>query len=278
MNGFEGNDSLYGGARDDQLDGGNGNDTLYGYAGNDILQGKAGADTLNDTVGNNLFNGGSDNDLLNGGAGNELFIGGPGNDIISTGSGADIIAFNRGDGQDTILASTGKDNTISLGKGIAYADVLLSKSGSDLVLATGQNEQITLKNWYSSSVYRSIANLQFVTDTSTNYAPDSTDSLLENKIQTFNFDKIVSHFDQAQSANAGVSSWALTSALLDAHLASSDLAGLGGELTYGYGKNSNLSDISVTSAQALLGSSQFGMAAQNLQVANALPSLSPRLV
>ena len=241
-----------------------------GTSGNDYIYGYDEAP--------NIMAGLDGNDTLYGGAKDDRIDGGNGNDLINTGSGADMIAFNRGDGQDTIQASTGKDNTISLGKGIAYDDLLLSKSGSDLVLATGQNERITLKNWYVNSSYHSIANLQFVTEASRNYDPASTDPLLQQKIQQFNFENIVNHFDQARSANAGLSSWALTSALLDAHLASSDLAGLGGDLTYGYGKNGNLSDVSIMAAQALMGTSQFGLAAQNLHVANALPDLSPRLM
>lgn len=278
MAGLDGSDTLYGGSKDDLIDGGNGNDNLYGNAGNDILQGKAGTDNLYDTTGNNLFDGGADNDTLTGGTGNELFIGGAGNDVINTGSGADIIVFNRGDGQDTIQASMGKDNTISLGKGIAYDEVSLSKNGSDLILATGQSEQITLKNWYMNSSFHSIANLQFVTQASLNYDAASTDPLLNQKIQQFNFENIVSHFDQAQSANVGLSKWAICSALLDAHLARSDLAGLGGDLTYGYGKNGNLSDMDIKSAQAVLGSSQFGSANQILLTANAVVDSAPRLI
>jgi Ca2+-binding RTX toxin-like protein len=115
--GLDGDDYLWGGAKEDFIDGGAGNDTLYGYAGNDILQGAAGLDRLDDTAGNNLFNGGADNDVLNGGSGNEFYIGGAGNDAIVTGLGYDLIAFNRGDGQDTVAASAGRDNTLSLGRG-----------------------------------------------------------------------------------------------------------------------------------------------------------------
>ena len=46
-----------------------------------------------------------------------------------TGSGQDIIAFNRGDGHDKIVASTGQDNTLSLGNGITCADLVAGGAG-----------------------------------------------------------------------------------------------------------------------------------------------------
>lgn len=42
-------------------------------------------------------------------------------------------------------------------------------------------------------------------------------------------------------------------------------------------EKSNLSDLSGMSAQALMGTGQFGLAVQALQAANALSDLSPRL-
>lgn len=198
MAGLDGDDNLAGGAKDDLIDGGNGNDYLYGRAGDDVLLGGAGNDSLwggagndrlaggdgsdyliggdgNDTIfagdgndrldggtGNNLLDGGSGNDTLNGDDGNELFIAGAGDDIIDTGRGADIIAFNRGDGHDTVLASFGQDNTLSLGKGISYADLRFSRMVNDLVIATGGDDSITLRDWYAAPRNHSIARLQFV--------------------------------------------------------------------------------------------------------------------
>lgn len=53
--GFDGNDSLTGGALADFIDGGNGNDTLDGKAGNDTLLGGLGADSLYGGLGNDIF-------------------------------------------------------------------------------------------------------------------------------------------------------------------------------------------------------------------------------
>jgi|CXWL01.1.fsa_nt_gi Ca2+-binding RTX toxin-like protein len=53
--GFDGNDSLTGGALADFIDGGNGNDGINGQAGNDTLVGGIGADSLNGGLGNDIF-------------------------------------------------------------------------------------------------------------------------------------------------------------------------------------------------------------------------------
>lgn len=65
--------------------------------------------------------------------------------------------------------------------------------------------------------------------------------------------------DQVAPASA-LSSWALSSALLDFHLRGSEAAAIGGELV-----DRNLSGSSVTAAQALLASPRFGSGSHNLQ-------------
>jgi hypothetical protein len=278
INGMEGNDTINGADNDDMLSGGAGNDTLYGNAGNDIMQSGLGIDTLNDTSGNNLFDGGADNDTLIGGAGSEFFIGSIGNDAITSGTGFDVIAFNRGDGQDTVLASTNKDNTLSLGNGIKYADLLFSKTGNDLVLATGTAEQVTFKDWYASVSNHSVANLQMVIEGTSDYDPASSSQLNNRKIERFNFDGLVSKFDQARAATPTLTNWSLSTSLLEFYLASSDTEAIGGDLAYQYASNGNLSNISATPAQAILASAQFGTASQNLQAPGALQDMSPRLL
>jgi hypothetical protein len=62
-----------------------------------------------------------------------------------------------------------------------------------------------------------------------------------------------------------ITRWTLMNALLDAHLAGSDDAALGGDLAYQYGMNGNLSGIATGAAQDVLGNSQFGTQAQSLR-------------
>src|SRR3569832_810242 len=106
-----------------------------------------------------MLDGGPGVDTLIGSAGNELFVGQTGNDTITTGTGYDIIAFNRGDGQETEVASTGADNTVTLGGGITFQDLALSMSGNDLILSSGCGEQITLLVWYSGTTLRCLSTL-----------------------------------------------------------------------------------------------------------------------
>jgi Ca2+-binding RTX toxin-like protein len=247
------------------MTGNNANNTLNGGSGNDILQGGAGADTLTDTSGNALFNGGVGNDILTGGSGKEIYIGGAGNDSITTGSGVDVIAFNRGDGMDTVAASAGLDNTISIGGGVRYQDLSLSKSGNNLVLNTGAGEGVTLANWYTATTNRSVLNLQVIAEAIAEFDATSSNTLLNNKVERFNFGGLVNRFDAARTANPTISSWALTNALLDFHLGGSDSAAIGGDLAYQYGKQGGLANVGSTGAQNVLANSQLGTASHAFQ-------------
>ena len=258
--------TLSGSADSDLIQGLGGNDTLSGNAGNDIMQGGADNDTISDTSGNNLFDGGAGIDILTGGAGKELFIGGGSNDTITTGTGADLIAFNRGDGQDVVNASTGADNTLSLGGGIRYTDLSFSKSANDLVLGLGNAEQITLKDWYATGANnKSVLNLQMVAEAMADFDSTSSDPLRNNKVETFNFGGLADRFDQARAADSTLTNWSLTNALLDFHLSGSDTDALGGDLAYQYGKTGILAGLGVTPVQSVLSHAQFATTPQTLQ-------------
>ena len=246
---------------------------LSGKTGNDILQGLGGNDTLNTSGGHSLLDGGGGVDAITGGTGNEMFIGGAGNDIINTGTGADIISFNAGDGQDLISASTGADNVLSLGGGIRYADLKLTKSGSNLILKTGGADQITFKDWYSGAGNHSVAKLQVFTEAMSGYDQASSNSLLDDKIEQFNFTALANAFDAAGQ----VSGWAMSNALLSAHLSGSDTAAIGGDLAYQYSKNGTLSGIGLAQAQDVLNASQFGSGAETLRPIAALQQGQIRL-
>ena len=255
--------SLIGNALNNFLLGNAANNTLTDTAGgNDLLQGLAGTDTLNDTIGNNLFDGGAGNDTMTGGTGREIFIGGTGNDTITTGTGYDVISFNKGDGADIINASTGADNTISLGGNFAYSDLSLTKSTNDLILKMGATDQITLKDWYlSSPTNKSIINLQVVSEAIQGFTLGGADQLRNNKIENFNFSNLVAAFDTA----GATANWQLTDARLTTHLlAGSDSAAIGGDLAYQYGKNSNLTGMGTFNAQSVIAAASFGQTAQTL--------------
>ena len=251
--------------------------TLVGVGGNDILEGGAGNDTLSNTAGKNLFNGGAGDDTITGAAGNELIIGGAGNDTITTGAGADILGFNRGDGLDIVNASTTKDNVVSLGGGITYADLLFKKNANDLILVTGTNEQITFKDYYLSTSNRSVDRLQVVIEGTSDYNSASTDPTKNKKIETFDFGQLVAAFDAARVATPGLTQWALTNSLTTYFLSGSDTAAIGGDLSYQYNRFGNLGNVSFTPAQGILASASFGTAAQTLQALGSLQDSTPRL-
>ena len=247
--------------------GNDGANTLTGAAGIDVLEGGAGNDTLSDSAGteNGYMNGGSGADTMTGGSGRELYIGGTGNDTITTGTGVDILAFNRGDGLDTVNASSGADNVLSLGGGIAYADLAFRVVGADLVLDTGASESLTFKSWYTGTTNKSVGTLQVLAEAMPGYSPTSPDPLLDNKVETFNFTALVAAFDAARAANQNLTSWNLMNGLLDAHLSGSDTAALGGDLAYQYGVAGTVAGIGFNPAQTELSSAQFGTQAQTLQ-------------
>ncbi len=244
----------------------------FGFAGNDILKGTDGNDALSDTGGKNLLIGGAGSDMMTGNSGNEMFVGGTGNDTITTGSGADIIAFNRGDGRDVVNGGIGTDNTIILGKGISYADIALSKVNNDLIIEVGPStssgqasEQLTLSNWYDTTAnFKSVLNLQVMADAMAGFNATSTDPLLNQAVQNFDFTAIVASFDQARGTSETFMHWSATNSLLAAHLAGSDVAAIGGDIAHQYGTNGSLTGMNLTAAQDVLNATQFGAQAQTL--------------
>ncbi|WP_426210238.1 VCBS domain-containing protein [Massilia sp. TWP1-3-3] len=252
-----------GNSLDNKLVGNGGQNQLDGGAGNDWLQGGNGADRLTDLAGNNTLDGGAGNDVLTGGAGVELLIGDDGDDVITTGYGADVIAFNRGDGKDTVTASSGADNTISLGHGIKYADLRFAKSKKDLILLTGANEQVTFKDWYASGSNHSVANLQIVIEGTSDYDARSPNKLNNAKIEVFNFDGLVSQFDKALAANAQLTNWSLSSSLLNFHLSGSNSVAIGGNLVYQYGLSDSVETVVPAASAAAL--NVFGLSKNRQQ-------------
>jgi Ca2+-binding RTX toxin-like protein len=255
---------IYAGDGNDFVLGGNLNDGFRGQNGNDILQTLAGNDVLFDGAGNNVLDGGIGTDTFNLGSGNDLIIGGKGYDFITTGTGYDIIAFNKGDGADVINASTGADNTLSLGGNISYDSLVFSQSGNDLVLGLGYGDQITFSDWYADTANHSILNLQVIAEAMANFDANGTDTLLDDKIEIFNFASLVTAFDTARAANSSLTSWQLSNALLDFHLGGSDTAAIGGDLAYQYGLNGNLTGIGLNAAQSVINASSFGQSARTL--------------
>jgi Ca2+-binding RTX toxin-like protein len=253
--GGSGNDRMDGGAGKDYLYGGTGNDTLFGGLMQDILQGGSGDDSLADAspTASSVIDGGAGNDVLEDSTGKTLFIGGLGDDTIRLGGGSDIIAYNRGDGRDTVKAGNGGEATLSLGAGIRLQDLAFRRSGDNLLLETGGGGTITFDGWYRGRSFQAVSKLQFVTDGMTGGG-----SLLNDEIETFDFKKLVGAFDNARKGNPGLSKWALTNGLASFDLGGSDTQALGGELAHTYGTAGSLAGIALSAAQEIISSGSFG--------------------
>ncbi|MBL3869234.1 calcium-binding protein, partial [Pseudomonas syringae pv. theae] len=136
--GLASDDYLAGSAIEDYLYGGAGNDQLSGAEGNDFLVGGEGGDYLIGGGGIDILEGGAGADALYGEEGNDLLIGGSGNDSLSGGAGSDSYFFSRGWGQDSIYnydTSTGKTDFIEFAAGIQPEEILVTRSGNDLILS-----------------------------------------------------------------------------------------------------------------------------------------------
>jgi hypothetical protein len=75
----------------------------------------------------------------------------------------------------------------------------------------------------------------------------------------------VSSFDDARRESHGLTSWALTYALLEFHLTCSVNAALGGDLAYWYARRRSFDGMSVAAAQQVIGAAGFGSEAQSLR-------------
>ena len=182
---------------------------------------------------------------------------------------------------DVVNGGIGTDNTITLGKGICYADIALSKVNNDLIIEVGPtstssgqastnsgqvSEQLTLANWYDTSAnYKSVLDLQVMADAMAGFDAASTDPLLNQAVQNFDFTAIANAFDQARGTSATLMHWSATNNLLAAHLAGSDTAALGGDLAHQYGTTGSFIGMNLTAAQDVLNVPQFGAQAQALR-------------
>lgn len=246
-----------------------GNDTLIGGAGVSVLEGRTGRATLRDTGGSGALLGGSNNDTIVGGTGAAFIDGGAGNDAITLGAGTTVLAFNAGGGKDTVTSGTSTGNTLSLGGGIAESNLTLSKSGNNLVLNTG-GDSITLSGWYASAANHQFSTLQLLEQSSGDYDPNSTNPLINQAVEQFDFSKLVAQFDQARAKNPSMTSWSVMNGLLDAHLSSSGGGALGGDLAYYDGTKGSLAGMDMSAAVSTLQDLQFGKAAQAIHAWTAI--------
>ncbi|HLO62595.1 MAG TPA: putative Ig domain-containing protein, partial [Azonexus sp.] len=283
----EGNDTVIGGAGHDSLRAGIGDDTVHAGSGNDWIEGDGGSDILlggdgmddiyadsnySDTA-NDLLDGGAGDDYLESSIANDLIIGGQGNDFLSADDGNDVILFNRGDGVDTLNSYSTNEgpvgqraDTISLGGGIEYADLSFSRDWNNLILNTGNGESITFRNWFDTLWLdnKNISTLQMMAEGMVGYDSTSTDPLLNKRIQQFDFVGLANQFEAELAIDQTITTWQLAPHLGSFYLGGSDVAAIGGDMAYLYGKSGNLDGLTVAEVRTQLSDSAFGTASQAL--------------
>ena len=178
---------------------------------------------------------------------------------------------------DTFAAGGTGSDTLSLGGGVAYSDLMFSKSANDLVLKIGTSDEIDFKNWYAATPSKPVVNLQVIAEAMAGFNPGGADPMLDQKVENFNVAGLAGAFDAARAANPALTSWALANALATFQLAGSNSAAIGGDLAYQYGKNGTLAGIALGAAQSVIGDANFGTQAQTLQPLSSLQTGSVRL-
>jgi Ca2+-binding RTX toxin-like protein len=264
--GGAGDDALYGGVApsadndgegdtgDDLLASGDGQDLLRSGDGKDIVVAGAGDDAAYAGKGNDLLFGGLGADLLDAGSGKDIIVGGAGDDVITAAEESDLIIFNRGDGRDLLQATSGKSDTLSLGGGIRYQDLSLTRDGLNLILNTGAGESITIKDWYlSDGTRRNIKTLQVITAASSDYVAGASSRLQNAKAVSFNFEDLVLKFDQARAAQPGLAEWALAGQLDSVWQRGSNTQAIGGDLAWRYGTTGGWGDLALADAREVMG-------------------------
>jgi len=143
INGLHGNDVIYGTSR---------NERLYNESGDAILVAGGGNDTIWAGTGDDILDGGEGNDRLYGEVGNDTYI------------------FRPGSGQDSIIdrdPTPDKMDTIWLGSDLTPEDIILRRTGNNLVLKIeGTSDSLTVKDFFrNDSVLNRVERIQFMDGT-----------------------------------------------------------------------------------------------------------------
>jgi Ca2+-binding RTX toxin-like protein len=210
--------------------------------------------------------------MLDGGAGKDnisatapaFIAGGTGDDLITASGSAAVIAYNKGDGNDTLRSSATK-TTLSLGAGTSFQDLALHKNGNSLVVDLGAGSSVTLDGWYDQTVAKpQYLTLQVVAEAVAGFNGDGTDPLLSNRIESFDLKQLAGMFDAERAADPTIDRWSALHKLLNVQLAGSDTQAVGGDLARFYGNNGTLAGMAMSAAQNTLKDPGFGTTAQSL--------------
>ncbi|MDT3737255.1 MAG: calcium-binding protein [Denitratisoma sp.] len=129
-------------------------DHIIGYGSGDTVDAGAGDDNVTGGTGNDIINGDSGDDVVYAGDGDDRLDGGTGNDYLQGDAGSDTYVFVRGSGQDVIYnydTGTGKTDALEFGADILPADIVLTRSSTDLVLSiAGTTDRVTVRSFFDN--------------------------------------------------------------------------------------------------------------------------------
>jgi Ca2+-binding RTX toxin-like protein len=135
------------------LQGTAGNDVLLAYAAGSVVNGNDGNDYLYGNNGADTLNGGTGNDFLFGRTGDDVLHGDAGNDYLQGDGGNDTYLFGRSSGQDTIYnydKTIGRQDAIQFAANINPSDIVLTRSGNDLLLAiSGTTDTLLVQGYFN---------------------------------------------------------------------------------------------------------------------------------
>ena len=144
INGYGGNDTIYGSNFNDIIHGGTGNDVAYGNSGNDVVIGNQGSDQLYGGNGDDLIVGdntlspiGAGNDVLNGGAGNDRLYGNYGDDLYQYAVNTGIDTINDGRTAAEVPGYGGGTDTIRF-TNTTFDNIYYLALSNDLLLFTSE--------------------------------------------------------------------------------------------------------------------------------------------
>jgi Ca2+-binding RTX toxin-like protein len=266
--GTEGDDAIFGTSGDDSIDALGGSDFIYGDDGDDVIAGGADDDEIDPGEGydiarggdgdDSLDGGGEANDLLEGGAGDDyiyleghtLTIGGVGNDWIDNFGPGAVVAFNPGDGHDTIYIHDSL--TLSVGGGIQAGALALSEEGDGLLLSIGTSDSIRLTR-------------EFEPDPQA--WPEITLQLF-GSVHTFDFNGVIADFYAALAADPTIASFPLAGVLEGHRTGFSEDGALGGALAWRYATTGSTAGLTDEQVRSVLRDAAFGTDAQPISLGN----------
>ncbi|MGA8049526.1 MAG: putative Ig domain-containing protein, partial [Burkholderiales bacterium] len=235
----------------------NGDDVIFDSEGDDLIDALRGDDEIDASSGGN--------DLIDAGAGDDsvyvegraLVIGGPGDDWIEHYGDAGVIAFNPGDGNDTVYVAGAL--TLSIGGGVRPGDLALGQDGADLLLdvAGAGSIRLTRAGEEDAAAW-----------------PEITLQLF-GSVHLYDFNAAI---DALAYAADGDPIYALPLAdVLQAHETSfSESDGIGGAIAWQYAMRRSAAALSDAQVRSVLADSTFGSEAQpiTLKQPNQPPALA----